>query len=136
METSEYLCERFGWDHGLIQDYKAKKPFDLVVCYDVVQYLDSATAKRALANLSRLCRGMLYFTALTKKDWEENCDQSRTDSGRLPAHRRVVSQGAAALLSAISVRASGSAVGSRSQSGTSSPVHSPAQARTRSARIT
>ena len=79
METSEYLCERFGWDHGLIQDYKAKKPFDLVVCYDVVQYLDSPTAKRALANLSRLCRGMLYFTALTKKDWEENCDQSRTD---------------------------------------------------------
>jgi hypothetical protein len=23
---------------------------------------------------------MLYFTALTKKDWEENCDQSRTDA--------------------------------------------------------
>ena len=80
METSEYLCERFGWDHGLIQSYKSKTPFDLVICYDVVQYLDSATAKRALANLSRLCRGMLYFTALTKKDWEENCDQSRTDS--------------------------------------------------------
>ena len=80
METSEYLCERYGWDHGLIQDYRAKKPFDLVVCYDVVQYLDSATAKRALDNLSRLCRGMLYFTALTKKDWEENCDQSRTDA--------------------------------------------------------
>jgi SAM-dependent methyltransferase len=80
METSEYLCERYGWDHGLIQDYKSKKPFDLVVCYDVVQYLDSKTAKRALNNLARLCRGMLYFTALTKKDWEENCDQSRTDA--------------------------------------------------------
>jgi hypothetical protein len=23
---------------------------------------------------------MLYFTALTRKDWDENCDQSRTDS--------------------------------------------------------
>ena len=80
METSEYLCERYGWDHGLIQTYKSKKPFDLVVCYDVVQYLDSVTAKRALNNLARLCRGMLYFTALTKKDWEENCDQSRTDA--------------------------------------------------------
>jgi 2-polyprenyl-3-methyl-5-hydroxy-6-metoxy-1,4-benzoquinol methylase len=80
METSEYLCERYGWDHGLIQTYRNKKPFDLVICYDVVQYLDSATAKRALNNLARLCRGMLYFTALTKKDWEVNCDQSRTDS--------------------------------------------------------
>ena len=80
METSEYLCERYGWDHGLIQSYRAAKPFDLVVCYDVVQYLDAPTARQALNNLARLCRGMLYFTALTKKDWEENCDQSRTDS--------------------------------------------------------
>jgi 2-polyprenyl-3-methyl-5-hydroxy-6-metoxy-1,4-benzoquinol methylase len=80
METSEYLCERYGWDHGLIQSYRPAKPFDLVVCYDVVQYLDAPTARRALNNLARLCRGMLYFTALTKKDWEENCDQSRTDS--------------------------------------------------------
>ena len=39
-----------------------------------------ATARRALNNLARLCRGMLYFTALTRKDWDENCDQSRTDS--------------------------------------------------------
>lgn len=80
METSEYLCERYGWDHGLIQTYRSSKPFDLVVCYDVVQYLDAATARRALRNLARLCRGMLYFTALTRKDWEKNCDQSRTDS--------------------------------------------------------
>lgn len=80
METSEYLCERYGWDHGLIQTYRSAKPFDLVVCYDVVQYLDAATARRALNNLGRLCRGILYFTALTRKDWEQNCDQSRTDS--------------------------------------------------------
>ena len=80
LEVSEYLCERFGWDHGLVQDYRSKSPFDLVVCYDVVQYLDPPTARRALNNLARLCRGMLYFTALTRKDWDENCDQSRTDS--------------------------------------------------------
>jgi hypothetical protein len=50
------------------------------VCYDVVQYLDGPTARRAMHNLARLCRGMLYFTALTRKDWYENCDRSRTDS--------------------------------------------------------
>ncbi len=54
------------------------------------------TAKRALNNLARLCRGMLYFTALTKKDWEENCDQSRTDAQRPSANRRVVSAWTAA----------------------------------------
>ena len=80
VETSEYLCQRYGWDHGLVQDYRTAKPFDLVVCYDVVQYLDGPTARRAIGNLARLCRGMLYFTALTRKDWYENCDRSRTDS--------------------------------------------------------
>jgi SAM-dependent methyltransferase len=79
LETSEYLCKRFGWDLGLVQDYRSKQPFDLVICYDVVQYLDPATARRALSNFARLCRGMLYFTALTRKDWNENCDKSRTD---------------------------------------------------------
>ncbi|MEP7242133.1 MAG: class I SAM-dependent methyltransferase [Gammaproteobacteria bacterium] len=80
VEVSEYMCERFGWDNGLVQDYKSKTPFDLVICYDVVQYLDPPTARRALNNLARLCRGMMYFTALTRKDWDENCDKSRTDS--------------------------------------------------------
>ncbi len=69
---------------------------------------------------------MLYFTALTKKDWEENCDQSRTDAAGLPAHRRVVPPRAAAGVSSTSARGSGFAVGCRSRSGTSSPVHTSA----------
>jgi SAM-dependent methyltransferase len=80
VETSEYLCKRYGWDQGLVQGYCSARPFDLVICYDVVQYLDAPTARRAIDNLAQLCRGMLYFTALTRKDWYENCDRSRTDS--------------------------------------------------------
>lgn len=80
LEASEYLCSRYGWEHGLLQEYRTATPFDLVVCYDVLQYLDAADAARALANLSRLCRGVLYFTALTAGDWRWNCDQRRTDS--------------------------------------------------------
>lgn len=79
LEASEYLCERYGWEHGFLQSYRAA-PFDLVVCYDVLQYLEDADASRALANLARLCRGVLYFTALTAGDWRWNCDQRRTDS--------------------------------------------------------
>jgi 2-polyprenyl-3-methyl-5-hydroxy-6-metoxy-1,4-benzoquinol methylase len=80
IEASEYLCERFGWQQANIESYKPTAPFDVVVCYDVMQYLDSRTADRAIANFGKLCRGALYFTALTKVDWEHNCDRSRTDS--------------------------------------------------------
>ena len=80
LEASEYLCSRYGWEQGLLQEYRTSSPFDLVVCYDVLQYLDDAPAASALANLSRLCRGVLYFTALTAGDWRWNCDQRRTDS--------------------------------------------------------
>src|SRR3954453_5234093 len=50
LETSEYLCNRYGWEHGLLEEYRASTPFDLVVCYDVLQYLDAKKASRALAN--------------------------------------------------------------------------------------
>jgi 2-polyprenyl-3-methyl-5-hydroxy-6-metoxy-1,4-benzoquinol methylase len=80
LETSEYLCERYGWEHGEIQDYRSSSPFDLVICYDVLQYLDSRTAAGTLAYFAKLCRGILYFSALTRLDWEFNCDTGRTDS--------------------------------------------------------
>lgn len=79
IETSEYLCARYGWQQVKIETYKPPAPFDIVVCYDVMQYLESAAASRAIANFGKLCRGVLYFTALTRVDWEHNCDQSRTD---------------------------------------------------------
>jgi 2-polyprenyl-3-methyl-5-hydroxy-6-metoxy-1,4-benzoquinol methylase len=79
LEYSDYLCERYGWTQGSLVDFKVRQPFDLVVCYDVMQYLDERSAGRALANIGRLCRGVLYFSALTSHDWKHNCDQSRTD---------------------------------------------------------
>ena len=85
-ETSEYLCERYGWKHGTLETLKFRERFDLVICYDVMQYLDPAAARTAIANLARACRGALYFGALTLEDWRENCDQSRTD--RIPGLRR------------------------------------------------
>ena len=79
LEASEYLCQRYGWHSGRIEDYRSRTPFDLVVCYDVLQYLDGAAAARALANFAQLCRGALYFSALTRHDFEHNCDVRRTD---------------------------------------------------------
>ena len=79
VDISEYACQRYGWTRGSATDYGARVPFDLVVCYDVVQYLDDANAAEAIANLARLCRGALYFGALTHEDWLHHCDRERTD---------------------------------------------------------
>jgi 2-polyprenyl-3-methyl-5-hydroxy-6-metoxy-1,4-benzoquinol methylase len=79
LEASEYLCGRFGWTPGSIVDFATREPYDLVICYDVLQYLPDAEAARAIATLSRLSRAALYVSALTTEDWHENCDRSRTD---------------------------------------------------------
>ena len=79
LEVSEYLCRRYGWERARIEEYRPSSPFDLVICYDVLQYLDDRAAARALANLARLSRALLYFSALTRADSLANCDRTRTD---------------------------------------------------------
>jgi len=68
-----------------------------VICYDVLQYLDTPSAREAIAKLAAVCRGALYFGALTSGDWRNNCDQSRTDRvpGLRPAawYRRELARG-------------------------------------------
>jgi hypothetical protein len=79
LEASQYLCGRFGWIQGSLSDFAPPKPFDLVVCYDVLQYLSDHEAARAIVNMSKLTCAALYVSALTTEDWRENCDRSRTD---------------------------------------------------------
>ncbi|MGB5103928.1 MAG: class I SAM-dependent methyltransferase [Steroidobacteraceae bacterium] len=80
VEASAYLCEKFGWVQGSAATFEARRPFDLVICYDVLQYLDSREAAAAIRNLGRLCAGVLHFGALTQEDWDLYCDQDTTDS--------------------------------------------------------
>jgi SAM-dependent methyltransferase len=79
LEASAYLCKRYGWRQGTVQTLRGTERFDLVICYDVLQYLAAAEARQSIGNLARVCRGALYFGALTRGDWRNNCDQSRTD---------------------------------------------------------
>ena len=85
LEVSEYLCQRYGWQQGTLQALNARVRYELVVCYDVMQYLKEDEARKAIAKLGAVCRGALYFGALTSGDWRNNCDQSRTD--RVPGLR-------------------------------------------------
>ena len=79
LEASPYLCRKYGWHQGSLADWRSRHTFELVVCYDVLQYLGDADAPRALANLGRLASGILYFSALTLEDWRFIADRSRTD---------------------------------------------------------
>ncbi len=80
LEVSEHLCERLGWVNASLADYRPRGRFDLVICYDVLQYLSDADARRALANLVRICRGALYFHVPTTEDWKGNADVSVSDA--------------------------------------------------------
>jgi trans-aconitate methyltransferase len=79
LEASDYLCARYHWTKGSVVDFAPRFSSNLVVCYDVLQYLDDRDAARAVANLAKLTSAALYVSALTREDWRANCDRSRTD---------------------------------------------------------
>jgi hypothetical protein len=85
VEVSEYLCRRHGWVQASVHRYESTRPFDLVICHDVLQYLPAREAAAAIRNFGRLCRGVLHFGVLTSRDWANNCDRKATDSA---AHLR------------------------------------------------
>ena len=80
LETSGWLCERHGWTHSTIEAFRSSDPFDLVICHDVLQYLDDRAAARAIANLGRLSRAALFVSVLTREDWLRHADRTRTDA--------------------------------------------------------
>lgn len=79
LEVSQYLCDKHGWVQGSIATFDPGQSYDLVICYDVMQYLEARPAAAALRNLARLCAGVLHFGALTQEDWDLYCDKRRTD---------------------------------------------------------
>lgn len=80
VEFSQYLCQRYGWEQGSVVDYRAKRPFDLVICQGVLQYLNPSDLKLALENLGSLSMGALYVEAVTREDYERDVvDEDLTD---------------------------------------------------------
>ena len=82
VEQSEYLCARYGWEQGSVIDYKPKQPADLVVCNDVLAYLDTGPCARAIDNLAAMTKGALFVGVLTEEDLTL-CDERRTDSTQI-----------------------------------------------------
>ena len=62
LEVSEYLCDRYGWQHGSVVSYAAGaalRPRDLLRRAAVPRHARRAGAR--LRNLARLCRGRAAF---------------------------------------------------------------------------
>ena len=79
IDASEWACKRYGWQHDTIESFQPPHDYDLVICQDVLQYLDRNAADAALRKLMALARVALFFGVLTQEDWRDNCDQERTD---------------------------------------------------------
>jgi trans-aconitate methyltransferase len=79
VEKSAHACRKYGWKRGSVTSFRSKEDFDLVICHEVMQYLNDAEAEEAIENLSILARPALYLKVLTLKDWRQNCDQEKTD---------------------------------------------------------
>lgn len=77
VEVSDYLCQRYGWVRGSVVDYR-DNPFDVVVCVDVLSYLDAKACTEALNNIARLSCGAAFLGLITEED-RDICDFERTD---------------------------------------------------------
>lgn len=81
VEVSDYLCQKYGWRAGSVDTFRAR-PYDLVICTDVLGYLDDERCAKALENLARLTRGALYVSVLTEDDMDI-CDRDHTDLSQI-----------------------------------------------------
>lgn len=84
-DVSEHACRHYGHEQRDISEWTPRRQYDLVICMDVLQYLDNTSATRALQNLSSATKICLYFDALTNFDARHTVDRSATD---LNAHLR------------------------------------------------
>lgn len=79
VDISAYACRTFGHQQRDISVWSPRHPSDLVVCHGVLQYLDDSAAERAIENLARATRHVLYVEVPTEHDLAEVVDPDRTD---------------------------------------------------------
>lgn len=75
VDSSEYAIERYGNSRnirhgtlGTLGTMKSLRVSDLVVCADVLQYVDNAEAERGLRAIHRLVGGAAYIEAFATED--------------------------------------------------------------------
>ena len=90
VDPSAWAARRWGRSrgvrHGGLADLDRLRlggPFDLVVCSDVVHYVEDADLRRGLGAMARLSRGLLWIEAFTDEDdFEGDVEGFRPRSAR------------------------------------------------------
>jgi predicted TPR repeat methyltransferase len=77
IDPSEYLCARYGWTRASIDEFRSRRRFDLVVCQDVLQYVDDAAVTRSFDAIARVGCGALYFDVPTRDDLDDRLLDAR-----------------------------------------------------------
>jgi 2-polyprenyl-3-methyl-5-hydroxy-6-metoxy-1,4-benzoquinol methylase len=78
-EVSAAMCERHGYKQCSIASWRDRKRYDLIICQGVLQYINDEDLPLAIANIAAMARGLVYFEALTRKDYADRADQEKTD---------------------------------------------------------
>ena len=80
VEISDYLCRHHGWRKGSVTDFGAQlaDQYDLVICNDVLAYLNNANCAKSIKNLAKLTSQCLDLSVLTEEDLPI-CDELATD---------------------------------------------------------
>ena len=72
VDPSDYVVARFGRARHIVQgtfaDPRIDGEYDLVVCSDVMHYLEEREIRAGLPELVRAASGVLFFEVLTKDD--------------------------------------------------------------------
>lgn len=67
LDASEAACRLYGHRRVELQSLRGRES-DLVVCRDVLRYIDDAGAATSIHRLARKCRGVLYLHVITSDD--------------------------------------------------------------------
>lgn len=75
LDSSAYVVRQFGKSRniqrasfGELPSLELKQKFDLIVCSDVMHYVEEGELKTGLREIVRLCEGIAFLEVLTKED--------------------------------------------------------------------
>ena len=75
LDSSAYAVRRFGRSRNVragsfhqLAALRFERPFDLVVCSDVLHYVPARELSRGLTGLAALCGGVAYLEVMTRED--------------------------------------------------------------------
>jgi SAM-dependent methyltransferase len=74
LDSSEYVVERYGAQRNIRKASFGDLPslgllsYDLVVCADVMHYVDDRELRSGIAEIARICEGLAFVEVLTAED--------------------------------------------------------------------